>query len=124
AGWRVRMQRLLGSRTELQWMGAHVPAQRHPSGEKPPALLLLDGDDPQVERTPRCPRRPPPRRLYFYRQPGIDALRQCIARDGHGCLGKDASPGTVLHAMRAAQAGLFVADPGLLREVLSECAST
>ena len=121
ADWRGRMQRLLASRAELKWMGAHVPAQRHPSGEKPPALLLLDGDDPQVERTPRRPRRPAPRRLYFFRQPGLEALRQCIAHEGHGCLGKDASPAAVLHAMRAAQAGLFATDPGLLREMVSGC---
>lgn len=120
AGWRGRMQRLLASRAELNWMGAHAPAQRHPSGEEPPALLLLDGDDPRVDRRPRRPRRPAPRRLYFYRQPGIEELRDCIARDAHGCLGKDASPATVLHAMRAAQAGLFVVDPRLLRNALPD----
>jgi len=124
AGWRGRMQRLLATRVELNWMGAHAPAQRHPSGEEPPALLLLDGDDPRVERRPRRPRRPPPRRLYFYRQPGIDALRECIAREANGCLGKDASPATVLHAMRAAQAGLFVVDPMVLREAMPDQALT
>jgi DNA-binding NarL/FixJ family response regulator len=120
AGWRGRMQRLLATRIELNWMGAHAPAQRHPSGEEPPALLLLDGDDPRVDRRPRRPRRPAPRRLYFYRQPGIDALRECLAREAHGCLGKDASPATVLHAMRAVQAGLFVVDPSLLREAFPD----
>jgi DNA-binding NarL/FixJ family response regulator len=118
AGWRGRMQRLLGSRSELHWLGAHAPAQRHPSGEEPPALLLLDGDDPKIERQPRRPRRPAPRRLYFYRQPGIDDLRQCLAHEASGCLDKDASPATVLHAMRAAQAGLFVVDPALLRNAM------
>lgn len=120
AGWRGRMQRLLASRVELLWMGAYAPAQRHPSGPTPPALLLLDGDDPRVERRPRLPRRPVPHRLYFYRHPDLDALRQCVARDAHGCLGKDASPATILHAMRAVQAGLFVVDPVLLRDALPE----
>lgn len=118
AGWRGRMQRLLASRAELHWLGAHAPAQRHPSGEEPPTLLLLDGDDPKAERKPRRPRRPAPHRLYFYRQPGIDDLRQCLVREANGCLDKDASPATVLHAMHAAQAGLFVADPALLRDAL------
>lgn len=118
AGWRGRMQRLLGSRAELHWLGAHAPAQRHPSGDEPPALLLLDGDDPRTERRARQPRRPAPRRLYFYRQPDMEALRECVARDASGCLGKDASPATVMHAMRAAQAGLFVVAPDVLREAL------
>ena len=123
-GWRGRMQRLLASRVELHWMGAFAPSQRHPSGPTPPVLLLLDGDDPRVERSPRQPRRPPPRRLYFYRRPDLAALRQCIARDAHGVLGKDASPATILHAMQAAQAGLFVVDPVLLRDVLPEQGET
>jgi DNA-binding NarL/FixJ family response regulator len=114
------LQRLLASRVELLWMGAYAPSQRHPSGSAPPVLLLLDGDDPRVERRPRHPRRPVPRRLYFYRQPDLEALRQCVARDAHGCIGKDASPATILHAMRAVQEGLFVVDPVLLREVLPE----
>lgn len=114
------MQRLLASRADLHWLGAHVPAQRHPSGEEPPALLLLDGDDPLVERHPRRPRRPAPRRLYFYRNPGAESLRQCLAHDAYACLRKDASPATLLHAMRAAQAGLFVVDPALLRDTLPE----
>jgi DNA-binding NarL/FixJ family response regulator len=117
-GWRSRMQRLLGGRTDLHWMGAHVPAQQHPSGDEPAGLLLLDGDDPHVERQPRCPRRARPRRLYFFRQPDAEALRRCLQREGDGCLGKDASPATVLQAMRAAQAGLFVVDPRLLRDAL------
>lgn len=112
------MQRLLASRADLRWLGAHAPAQRHPSGEEPPALLLLDGDDPLVERQPRHPRRPAPRRLYFYRNPSAEALRQCLAHDAYACLGKDASPATILHALRAAQAGLFVVDPALLRATL------
>jgi DNA-binding CsgD family transcriptional regulator len=99
-------------------MGAHAPAQQHPSGDEPPVLLLLDGDDPRVERQPRRPRSPAPCRLYFYRQPGIEALRQCLAREAHGCLHKEATPAIVLHALRAAQAGLFVVDPALLRDVI------
>jgi DNA-binding CsgD family transcriptional regulator len=117
------MHRLLGNRSELRWMGAHAPAQRHPSGEEPPVLLLLDGDDPKVERQPRRPRSQPPCRLYFYRQPGIEALRQCLAREAHGCLHKEASSATVLHALRAAQAGLFVVDPALIRDVLPKQAA-
>lgn len=120
AGWRGRMQRLLASRVELLWMGAFPPSQRHPSGSTPPVVLLLDGDDPRVERRPRQPRRAAPRRLYFFRHPDLDALRRCVARAAHGCLGKDASPATILHALRAVQAGLFVVDPALLRDVLPE----
>ena len=118
------MQRLLASRADLHWLGAHAPAQRHPSGEEPPALLLLDGDDPLVERQPRRPRRPAPRRLYFYRKPGVEALRQCLGHDAYACLAKDASPATILHALRAAQSGLFVVDPALLRATLPEPPAT
>lgn len=112
--WRARMQRLLACRQELDWLGAYAPAQPRPVRERPPALLLLDGDDPAIERARRRPLLPSPRRLYFYRQPGVAALVHCIESGAHGCLDKLAAPATVLQALRAIQAGLFVATPELL----------
>ncbi|HET6434973.1 MAG TPA: response regulator transcription factor [Xanthomonadaceae bacterium] len=113
-GWRARMQRLLAGRTELRWLGAHAPARDHPAGAEPPALLLLDGDDPLTDRARRRPLLPAPWRLYFYRQPSVAALVHCIEAGAHGCLDKQAAPATVLQALRAIQAGLFVATPDLL----------
>ena len=61
--WRARMQRLLATRGELDWLGAYAPKQPRRSGNSAPALLLLDGDDPLIERERRRPLLPAPRRL-------------------------------------------------------------
>src|SRR5688500_17673649 len=53
--WRARMQRLLATRGELDWLGAYAPKQPRRSGHSVPALLLLDGDDPLIERERRRP---------------------------------------------------------------------
>ena len=121
-GWRARMQRLLASRGELDWLGAYAPAQpRAPrSRPRPPALLLLDGDDPLIERERRRPLLDAPRRLYFYRHPDVRALQHCIGTAANACLDKLASPETVLHAIRAAESGLFVVAPSLLLEALHQ----
>lgn len=118
AHWRARMQRLLAARGELEWLGAYAPAQRRPGNGGVPALLLLDGDDPRIERERRRPLLPAPHRLYFYRQPTVAALAQCIGCKAYACLDKLARPETVLHAIRAAEAGLFVTSPALLLQAL------
>jgi DNA-binding NarL/FixJ family response regulator len=117
--WRARMQRLLAARGELQWLGAYAPAQHRPGGREPPALLLLDGDDPLIERERRRPLLPAPRRLYFYRQPSVATLLHCIASRAHACLDKRAAPEAVVHAMHAAETGLFVTAPSLLLQALN-----
>jgi DNA-binding NarL/FixJ family response regulator len=117
--WRARMQRLLGTRGELQWLGAFAPAQRRPMGREPPTVLLLDGDDPLIERERRRPLLPAPRRLYFYRQPTAAALLHCIASRANACLDKRASPDMVLRAVRAAEVGLFITAPALLLQALN-----
>ena len=116
--WRARMQRLLAARAELEWLGAYAPAQPRHAGREPPTLLLLDGDDPLIERERRRPLLPAPRRLYFYRRPDVVALMHCIATHAHACLDKLAAPEVVLRAVRAAESGLFVAPPALLVQVL------
>jgi DNA-binding NarL/FixJ family response regulator len=118
--WRARVQRLLGSRQDLEWLGAYAPAEPRIGRPGPPALLLLDGDDPLVERARRKPSQPAPRRLYFYRQPDVAALQHCIDVAAHACLAKQAPADTVLRAVDAAAAGLFVAPPGLLPAALRE----
>ena len=118
AAWRTRMQRLLAMRGELDWLGAYAPAQPRDGSHSAPALLLLDGDDPGVERERRKPQLPPPRRLYFYRNPNVDALRHSIDAQGHACLSKLDSPEIVMRAIRAAESGLFVVAPELLVESL------
>lgn len=117
-GWRARMQRLLAARGELDWLGAYAPAQARHGDHGPPALLLLDGDDPTIERARRRPLLPPPRRLYFYRRPDVAALLRCIAGRANACLDKQAPPDMVLRAIRAAESDLFVATPGLLLRAL------
>jgi len=119
-GWRARMQRLLACRGELDWLGAYAPAQPRPGRERPPALLLLDGDDPAIERARRRPLLPSPRRLYFYRQPNVAALHHCISTQANACLDKHDSPDTVLRAIGAAESGLFVVAPALLLEALHD----
>lgn len=120
--WRARMQRLLATRQDLDWLGAYAPAQPRPgrSQPQPPALLLLDGDDPLIERARRRPLLPSPRRLYFYRQPNVAALHHCISTQANACLDKLDSPATVLRAIGAAESGLFVVAPALLLEALHD----
>jgi DNA-binding NarL/FixJ family response regulator len=118
--WRARMQRLLAARGELEWLGAFAPAQPRSWHRTGPALLLLDGDDPRIERTCRRPLLPAPRRLYFYRRPTVAALLACIAANASGCLHKQAPPEVVLRAIRAAESGLFVTTPGLLLQAMGE----
>ena len=120
AAWRTRMQRLLAMRGELDWLGAYAPAQPRESAHGQPALLLLDGDDPGVERERRKPQLPAPRRLYFYRNPNIEALRHCVEAQGVACLGKHDSPDMVMRAIRAAESGLFVVAPELLVDAIHE----
>ena len=120
AHWRARMQRLLAARGELEWLGAFAPAQPRAGHRIGPALLLLDGDDPRIERACRRPRRPAPRRLYFYRQPTVAALLACIAANASACLEKQARPDVVLRAIGAAESGLFVTTPGLLLQAMGE----
>lgn len=117
-GWRARMQRMLAARGELDWLGAYAPAQPRHGDHGPPALLLLDGDDPTIERARRRPLLSPPRRLYFYRRPDVAALLHCIAGHANACLDKQAPPDMVLRAIRAAESDLFVTTPGLLLQAL------
>ena len=124
AQWRARMQRLLAARGELEWLGAFAPAQPRAGHRIGPALLLLDGDDPRIERTCRRPLLPAPRRLYFYRQPTVAALLACIAAKASACLDKQARPEVVLRAIGAAESGLFVTTPGLLLQAMGESETT
>ena len=118
AAWRSRMQRLLAMRGEFDWLGAYAPGQPRESPNGQPALLLRDGDDPEVERERRKPQLPAPRRLYFYRNPNVEALQHCVEAQGHACLDKHDSPDTVMRAIHAAESGLFVVAPELLLEAL------
>jgi DNA-binding NarL/FixJ family response regulator len=118
AHWRARMQRLLAARGELEWLGAYAPAQRRPCNSGAPSLLLLDGDDPRIERERRRPLLPAPHRLYFYRQPTVATLVHCINCKANACLDKLARPEAVLRAIRAAESGLFVTIPALLLQAL------
>lgn len=119
--WRGRMQRLLATRGELDWLGAYAPAQpRHSNGFKPPTLLLLDGDDPLIDRERRRPLLPAPRRLYFYRHPNVAALQYCISTEANACLDKQAPPEVVMRAIGASESGLFVVAPSLLLEALHD----
>jgi len=120
AHWRARMQRLFAARGELEWLGAFAPAQPRSGSRAAPALLLLDGDDPRIERACRRPLLPAPHRLYFYRQPTVAALLGCIAAKASACLDKQARPEAVLRAIRAAESGLFVTTPALLLQALGE----
>jgi len=120
AHWRARMQRLLGARGELEWLGAFAPAQPRSCHRAAPALLLLDGDDPRIERECRRPLLPSPRRLYFYRRPSVASLLTCIAARANACLDKQARPEAVLRAIRAAESGLFVTMPALLLQALGD----
>ena len=116
--WRARMQRLLAARGELDWLGAYAPAQPRQARPGCPDLLLLDGDDPRIDRERRRPWLPTPRRLYFYRHPDVNALLHCIAGRANACLDKLAPPALVLRAIRAAESDLFVTAPALLLQAL------
>jgi DNA-binding CsgD family transcriptional regulator len=83
-------------------------------------LLLLDGDDPRIERACRRPLLPAPHRLYFYRRPTVAMLLACIAARASACLDKQARAEAVLRAIRAAESGLFVTMPTLLLQALGE----
>jgi len=122
--WRARMQRLLVARGELQWLGAYAPAQRRPGHPGSPVLLLLDGDDPGIERERRRPLLPAPHRLYFYRQPTVASLLRCINSRANACLGKLAPAEIVMRAIRAAESGLFITAPELLLQALHEVDGT
>lgn len=113
--WRSRLERILACRADLRWLGAFAPAEARPQLPQGPVVLLLDGDDPAVERERRKPLLPAPNRLYFYRTPQIESLRHCATSGAGGCLDKLAPPGEVLRALRAIEAGLFAVEPALLR---------
>lgn len=122
-GWRLRLERLLACRSDLEWLGAYAPAQARPQASHVAAVLLLDGDDPKVERARRHPLSPAPVRLYFFLRPQVDALRLCVTRGACGCLDKRAPAEEVLRALRAIDAGLFAVEPALLRQAMSACGS-
>ena len=119
--WRARMQRLLATRGELDWLGAYAPAQPRRDGRSAPALLLLDGDDPLIDRERRTPAAAGAASPVLLPEPehrGAAALHQhrgqCLPGQavaaGHG----DA------RASVAAESGLFVVAPSLLLEALHE----
>jgi DNA-binding NarL/FixJ family response regulator len=118
--WRARMERILGMRAELDWIGAYAPSQQRPGHRGVAEVLLLDGDDASTERPPRRPMLPAPRRLYFYRQPDVTALLHCIASKAHACLDKQAPPAAVMRAILAVESGMFVTSPSLLLEALGD----
>ena len=121
--WRARMRRLFSLRAELQWLGSYACGESRTASRAPPSLLLLDGDDPRIERERRRPNLPAPRRLYFFRAPDAAALQQCLRCGAVGCLDKQMAADAVLRAVAAAGSGLFVMAPALLVDVLRETAS-
>lgn len=110
--WRARLERILSGRGELSWLGSRGPGE--PGRGPLPSLLLLDGDDPRVERELQRLHVPMPQRLYFFLRPDVAALRDCVNAGAAGCLDKEASPETVLRAIRSVGSGLFAVDPALL----------
>jgi DNA-binding CsgD family transcriptional regulator len=122
AGWRARMQRLLATRVELDWLGAYAPSQPRATRRSTASVLLLDGDDPDIERARRRPLLPAPRRLYFFRHPTVAALQHCVDTLAHGCLDKQAPSDAVLQAVRTIEADLFVVAPGLLLQAMRDAA--
>jgi DNA-binding NarL/FixJ family response regulator len=118
--WRARMQRILALRAELDWIGAYAPSQQRPGHRGIAEILLLDGDDAGIDRAPRRPLLPAPRRLYFFRQPDVASLLHCIASKAHACLDKQASPAAVTRAILAVESGMFVTSPSLLLQALGD----
>ena len=116
--WRARMRRLFALRAGLQWLGSYACGETRRDSRDLPALLLLDGDDPRIERERRRPNLPAPLRLYFFRTPDALVLQACLKRGAHGCLDKQLSADAVLRAVAAAGSGLFVMAPSLLVDVL------
>jgi len=116
--WRARMQRLLAGCEDIQWLGAFAPAQRRPVSCIRPALLLLDGDDPGIDRDRRRPLLPKPIRVYFHHRPDVGKLLLAIESQANACLEKWAEPQALLSALRVASSGFFVAAPGLLLQVM------
>jgi DNA-binding NarL/FixJ family response regulator len=116
--WRARMRRLFALRAELLWLGGYACGESRAGHREAPMLLLLDGDDPRIERQPRRPNLPAPPRLYFFRHPDAAALQACLRLGARGSLGKQVSADAVLRAVAAASTGLFVLSPALLVEVL------
>lgn len=86
--WRARMRRLFSLRAELLWLGSYACGETRRETREAPALLLLDGDDPRVDRERRRPNLPAPMRLYFFRHPDVPSLQGCLQRGAHGCLDK------------------------------------
>lgn len=110
--WRARLERILSGRGEVSWLGSRGPGE--PGRGPLPSLLLLDGDDPRVERELQRMHVPMPQRLYFFLRPDVASLRDCVNAGAAGCLDKEASPETVLRAIRSVGSGLFAVDPALL----------
>ncbi|MBF6025318.1 LuxR family transcriptional regulator [Lysobacter niastensis] len=115
--WRARLDRILSGRGEVSWLGSRGPGE--PGRGPNPSLLLLDGDDPRVERELQRLHVPMPQRLYFFHQPDVASLRDCVHAGAAGCLDKEASPETVLRAIRSVGSGLFAVDPALLMQAMS-----
>lgn len=122
--WRARMQHLLAGRDDLEWLGAFAPAQRRPRASIRPTLLLLDGDDPGIERERRRPLLPWPNRVYFYRRPDVGKLLLAIESHANACLEKWAAPDALLSALRAASCGFLVTAPGLLFQAMQDAPAT
>lgn len=118
------MQRLLSTRLDTDWLGAFVPSEQRPQSACHPQLLLLDGDDPAVERKPRHPHLPAPRRLYFYRHPDVPALLHCVYVRANACLEKFVPNAAVLRALRSAESDLFVVQPELMLQALQASLET
>jgi DNA-binding NarL/FixJ family response regulator len=62
---------------------------------------------------------PMPQRLYFFLRPDVASLRDCVNAGAAGCLDKEASPETVLRAIRSVGSGLFAVDPALLMQAMA-----
>jgi len=114
--WTAHLQRVLAPRGEIEWCGvfaietmANAPAQH--------AIWLLDGDDPQIERSSAADTRSP--RIYCFRHPDVATLRRCARKGASGCLDKLAAPDVLLRALRAVESGLFAVDTSLLGRALA-----
>ncbi|GAB3730367.1 hypothetical protein GCM10028862_09610 [Luteimonas pelagia] len=117
AAWRTRMQRLLALRGDVDWLGAFAPAEPRRARGGPADVLLLDGDDPAIDRAPRRPYQPSPRRVYFFRHPDLRALERCGRALAHGCLDKLAPAEAILMTVHAVEVDLCVISPPLLHQL-------